>query len=172
MIKLNDTLLLRKPDQNDLEELYLLKNDVESNDLLGGFNTGYSKENISDWIHFHNKASNEVLFLIQDIKDGKLIGHVGLYNIDYRIRKAEFAILIANKNYKGKGIGNICTNYMLSYGFNQLNLNRIEISILSNNIISIALCKKNGFEQEGIQKQAQYKNGEYIDVVLMAKFRA
>lgn len=171
MITLNDTILLRKPDLNDLEELYLLKNDVESNNLLGGFNTGYSKENISDWIHFHNKASNEILFLIQDIKDSKLIGHVGLYNIDHRIRKAEFAILIANKNYRGKGYGDLCTKYMVTYGFNQLNLNRIELSLLSDNSKALTLYQNNGFEHEGIQKQAQYKNGEYLDVVLMAKFR-
>jgi|SRR5659263_390505 len=171
MKTLNNKILLRKPDLNDQEELFVLKNDEESNSLLGGFTAGYNKESIKEWIIFHNNKSSEVLYVIQDIESGKLIGHVGLYNIDHRVRKAEFAILIADKNYRGKGYGDLCTKYMVSYGFNQLNLNRIELSLLSGNTKALTLYQKNGFEHEGIQKQAQYKNGCYHDVILMAKLR-
>ena len=171
MITLNKILLLKKPEMSDLEELYILKNDEDSNALLGGFNTGYSKDSIKKWILFHNEKTDEVLYIIQDIASGKLIGQVGFYNIDYRIGKAEFAILIADNFFRGKGFGDLCIKYMLTFGFNQLNLNRIELSLLSNNIKAMHLYNKNGFEQEGIQKQAQYKNGCYIDVILMAKFK-
>lgn len=171
MVTLNDVLLLRKPDMNDLEELYLLKNDIESSAYLGGFSTGYSRESIKEWIQFHNKANNEVIYVIQNIANGKLIGHVGLYNIDHRIRKAEFAILIADKNSRGKGYGSLCTEYMIKYGYEQLNLNRIELSLLSTNEKALAIYTKNGFIKEGVLKQSQYKNGRYYDVILMAKFK-
>src|SRR5690242_16958181 len=94
---LNETILLRKPELEDVEYLYILKNDIEPSLFLGGFSTGYTKESLKNWINFHNNAANEVLYVIVDISTEQLIGHVGLYNIDYRIRKAEFAILIANK---------------------------------------------------------------------------
>ena len=168
---ISDKILLRKPEPDDLEALYSLKNDEESSALLGGFSTGFYKEAISDWIKFHNKAANEVLYMIQDIESEKLIGHVGFYNINYRVRKAEFAILIADKNFRGKGYGDLCTKYMINYGFNQLNLNRIELSVLTTNINAIVLYEKNGFVKEGVQKQAQFKNGSYIDVILMANLR-
>lgn len=171
MKKINEFIILRKPDFSDIDELYILKNDEYSNSQLGGFNNGYSKEDIRNWIHFHNSQTNEIVFVIQEVEHGKLIGHVGLYKIDYRIRKAEFAILIADENYRGKGFGNFCTTYILDYGFNQLNLNRIELTLLSENIQALGLYKKNGFVQEGLLKQVQYKNGKYHDLILMAKLK-
>lgn len=172
MINLEDRVILKKPDINDIEALFIIKNDIESNSKLGGFNTGYSKKDIHEWIQFHNSSNKEVLYIIQRIDNDKLIGHVGLYNIDFRIRKAEFAILIADKESRGKGFGKLCTEFMLDYAFNQLNLNRIELSLLADNEEAMSLYLKNGFVQEGLQKQAQFKNGHYIDVVLMAKFRS
>lgn len=171
MKKINDFLILRKPDINDVEALYLLKNDEETNAQLGGFTRGYSREDIRGWIISHGNAKDECLYVIVEISSAKLIGHVGLYNIDYRIRKAEFAISIADKSSRGKGYGELCTSYMLDFGFSQLNLNRIELSLLSTNTIAYKLYSKIGFIQEGVLKQAQYKNGSYVDVILMAKFK-
>lgn len=168
---INDLLLLRKPEIEDVEVLYQIKNNQETNDLLGGFTKGYSKENIKNWINFHNQAPDECLYLIQKRTGSKVIGHVGLYKIDHRVRKAEFAILIADKNSRGKGYGEMCTDFMLNFGFNQLNLNRIELSLLSTNTVAYNLYQKKGFVKEGVLKQAQYKNGSYIDVILMAKLK-
>lgn len=168
---INDLLVLRKPEQDDAEILYKLKNDQETNDMLGGFTTGYDKEGIKNWISFHNNATDECLYLIQEKLSGKVVGHVGLYNIDHRVRKAEYAIMIADKNSRGKGYGSICTDFMLDFGFNQLNLNRIELSLLSTNTLAYHLYQKKGFVEEGLLKQAQFKNGSYIDVILMAKFK-
>ena len=172
MITIENKLLLRKANASDLESLYILKNDVDSNAMLGqGFYRGYSKEDMAKWIEFHNNATNEVLFVIQDIQCQKLIGHVGLYNIDYRNRKAEFAILIADKESRGKGYGKLCTQFMVSYGYEQLNLNRVELSVIEDNPIAISLYEKIGFEKEGLLKQSLYKNGKYHNVVLMAKLK-
>lgn len=168
---LDDRILLRKPEPSDLEALYNLKNDEYSNSMLVGFNNGYSKEDIKNWITFHNNAQNEVLYLIVELESNEVMGHVGLYNIDYRVRKADYAILIANEKYRGKGYGQLCTSYMLNYAFNKLNINKVELSLLSKNKKALNLYKKNGFVMEGLVKQTQYKNGEYLDLILMSKFR-
>ncbi len=170
MVTLNDKILLLKPDVRDLEELYVLKNDEETNALIGGFTTGFSREMIRDWILLHINAPDEVPYVIQDLGSNKLIGHVGLYKIDYRIRKAEFAILIGDKEARGKGYGKQCTDYMVRYAFEQLNLNKVELSVLSTNERAIYIYRTYGFETEGVLRQAQYKNGRYHDVILMAKF--
>lgn len=166
-----DELILRKPEIDDVESLYLLKNDEESSNLLGDFAKGYSREDIKEWIRFHNQASNECLYLIERNDQKKVIGHVGLYNIDYRVRKAEFAILIADKDSRGKGYGGACTKFMIDYGFSELNLNRIELSLLSSNNAALNLYLKYGFLKEGLLKQYQYKNGFYHDVIIMAKLK-
>ena len=170
MYKIGD-LIFRKPNKEDVDQLYQIKNKEEIQALLGGFTVGYSKEDIESWILFHQTKKNECLFIIEDFKTSTIIGHIGLYEIDYRIRKAEFALLL-DTQYQGKGFGFLCSSFMIGYGFNQLNLNRISMTVLASNIGSVKLCKKIGFTEEGCLKSDQFKNGKYEDVVLMAIMKA
>lgn len=169
MIEIENKICLRKANLTDIDALYEIKNDKEAFKLLGGFSTGYSKMDIEKWIAHHNDSLNEIIFIIESIVDNKLIGHVGLYNIDYRIRKAEFGILITTQ-YQGKGYGTLCTKFMIDYAFNELNMNKICLSLLEDNKLAYSLYKKLGFIKEGYLRNEQYKNGKYNDVILMAIF--
>jgi RimJ/RimL family protein N-acetyltransferase len=164
-------VLLRSPESRDAAALYAQKNDVEVASLLGGFSKGYSETDIAGWIEAHRGRADEALFVIADGATNACLGHVGLYNIDHRIRSAEFAIMIGDKDAWGRGLGTEITAYMLDYGFGWLNLNRIELTVLSSNARAIALYEKLGFSGEGVKRQAQYKSGRYVDVYLMAKLR-
>ena len=170
MIVLEKKLYLRKADLKDIDALYEIKNNKPAAAMLGGFSYGYSKLDIENWIVSHNKNQNEIIFLIENMECNEVIGHVGLYNIDFRIRKAEFAILIAGEKNQGKGYGTICTKFMVDYAFNELNIRKITLSLLSDNIPALSLYKKCGFVQEGLLKNEQFKNGKYHDIVLMALF--
>lgn len=167
MFYISKGLLLRKPSAQDAEALYELKNERESARLLGGFSCGYSREDIADWIVFHRKRSDEQVFLIEDRKC--VVGHVGLYNIDFRVRKGEFAILIGKPEARGRGIGEACTKWMCDFAFENLNLQRIELTVLSENLRALNLYKKCGFETEGVQRRAQYKDGKYLDIIFMSR---
>lgn len=172
MIVLDNKICLRKADLNDVDALYEIKNDKKAASLLGGFSNGYSKIDIENWIISHNNNKNEVLYLIQTLGDSKVIGHVGLYNIDFRVRKAEFAILIAGEDNQGKGYGSLCTKFMIDYAFDELNIRKINLSLLSENKRAVSMYNKIGFLQEGILRNDQYKNGKYHDVILMALARS
>ena len=165
----NERFLLRIPDKKtDVLDLWKIKNNKETSKYLGGNTHVYSKADINNWIEFHNNCENESLFIIQDKQNNKVIGHIGLYNIDLNIRSAEYAILIGNNEYIGKGVGKQVTNLILEYGFNKLNLNRIYLSFIKENIAAFNLYKKMGFKNEGCQRQAIFKNGVYYDSVLMS----
>ena len=45
------------------------------------------------------------------------------------------------------------------------------LTVLANNPRAIALYEKLGFTHEGVKRQAQYKAGKFLDVVMMAKLR-
>lgn len=167
-MKISKELSIRKPEKRDIEDLYLIKNNRNNNESLGGFSLGYSEGDIANWIEFHNNKPDEALFLIEN-NEKQVIGHVGLYNIDSRVRKAEFAILIDEK-FQGKGVGTACTEFMIKMGFGELNLNKIYLSLLSTNKRAYSLYKKMGFVEEGLLVQDQYKNNTYYDVILMALF--
>ena len=76
MILLNDVIRLRKANSLDKDQLFILKNNAKVASLLGGFNTFYSIEDISKWIDYHNSKLDEVLFLIEDIENQHIVGHV------------------------------------------------------------------------------------------------
>lgn len=165
-------LLLRRPEPDDLQALYDQKNNPEIAGLLGGFSTGYSRADITDWIEYHRNQTTEVLWAIVDVESNSCIGHVGFYNVDYRIRSAEFAIMIGVPSMWGKGFGRACTQFVLEYGFRELNLNRIYLSVISTNPRAVTLYRSLGFREEGCLRQAQYKGGAYVDVILMGLLRS
>ena len=169
-ILIQNRLLLRRPEASDKEQLFTLKNNKNASKLLGGYTPEYSLQDIVSWINFHRDARNEILFVIHDQFSNKLIGHVGLYNIDHISKKAEFGILIADDDSRGKGYGSLCLEQMIELAFNKLDLNKITLSYLKDNIPADTLYKKYGFEVEGVLKNDIFKNGQYYDVVLMAKF--
>lgn len=170
MYKLGD-LLFRKPEQEDLMHIYALKNDEQAIATLGGFSTGMCKDDVSKWITFHQNEKNEYLFIIEDLHTNQIIGHVGLYNVDHRIAKAEFAILLST-DCQGKGLGMKASSFMLDFAFKQLNLNKVYLTVLGDNKRAIHLYEKLGFITEGILRDEQFRNGIYIDIYYMAIYRS
>lgn len=172
MIHKLDECVLRPLEEKDCMRLYKYKNDLEIASLLGGFHPGLSLQDIRNWLDYHRKQKNEILLAIADSKKGICLGHVGIYQIDYRIRSAEFAIMIGSKAHRGKGLGRAITDYIIRWAFAELNLNRLSLSVLATNERAIRLYKSLGFQEEGCLRAAQYKNGRYIDVIVMAILKA
>ena len=163
MIRIGN-LLLRKPTLQDAEQLMKLKNDKESALLLGGVHAEYSLDDIIRWIDFHNSKKDELLLVIEDTESSKLIGHVGLYKIDDLAKKTEYGILIADKDYKGKGVGTACTQCLTNYAFDQLGMHKVTAEVLTENKASYAMFKKCGYIVDGILRDEVFKNGRYYDV--------
>jgi len=63
------------------------------------------------------------------------------------------------------------TRLILDYGFYQLNLHRIWSGALAFNERSIQLHKVVGFQEEGRQREAVFRNGEFHDIVMFGLLR-
>ena len=166
-----DEVVLRRPEPKDVGRLYLYRNDLQVAKWLGGFSAGYCIRDLEEWIESHRLRKDEIVWTIAEKKSDDCIGHVGLYQIDYRVRRAEFAILIGDTASWGRGIGRRVSAAVVDYGFRELNLHRIELSVLSSNARAIKLYEGLGFRREGLLKDAQFREGSYMDIVLMALFR-
>jgi [ribosomal protein S5]-alanine N-acetyltransferase len=152
---------------SDCDTLYIFKNDPEIMNMLGGFSTGYSLADIEDWIELHRQKKDEIIWAIAEKESSKCIGHVGLYQIDHRVGKAEFGIIIGDKSLWGKGLGSLFTRFAVEYAFDVLNLNRIQLSVIETNTRAYQLYKSLNFKEEGRLRRAQYKKGQYVDVYVM-----
>lgn len=74
---------------------------------------------------------------------------------------------IARKEIRTRGLATDAWMTLMKYAFTELRLNRINGSALAYNAASLRVCEKVGFKIEGTQRQAVYKNGEFVDVILM-----
>jgi len=158
---------LRKPEPSDVDALFQHKNDPEVASLLGGFSKGYTRADLVRWVEAHAQARDEALYVVADAED-RCLGHVGLYKIDHRVRSAEFAIMLGEKRTWGTGLGRACTQFMLRFGFDELQLHRIYLEVLETNARAKKLYTSLGFQLEGTLRQAQWKSGRWLDVHVMA----
>ena len=89
---------------------------------------------------------------------------------DYQEANAEYAIS-TRRIARGKGINMLASNLIINYGFNELNLNKIYLNVLSKNERAIKFYKKIGFKHEGTIKQHLYMYSEYYDLEWYAIIR-
>jgi len=98
----------------------------------------------------------------------KLIGSLAFTNVDWRNRSSEFGIMIGDKAYWNQGYGTEAVRLLVKHGFNTLNLNRIFLHVFENNPRAIRAYEKAGFVHEGKLRQAEFKDGMYIDILVMS----
>lgn len=131
-----------------------------------------SKEMQTNW--FNSKVlndPNQYNFEIRDLDSKKLIGHCGLYYINWIARTAEFGIYIGDNNFRNGGYGSDSLRTLIDYGFNQLNLNKIWAEVYSNND-AFHVYTHVGFKVDGVLRQNVYKNGEYYDATIISMLKS
>lgn len=100
-----------------------------------------------------------------------ILGCVYLLNIDNINLSADLHIMIGDKCNRGKGLGTFAVTSVVEHAFYNLNLRRIQLEVLDYNSTARALYRKIGFQEEGIKRKAVYKNGDYVDELIMALLR-
>jgi RimJ/RimL family protein N-acetyltransferase len=103
--------------------------------------------------------------------DGVPAGIGGLYGIDYWARHAEIGVSLADGPWRGHGFGELAHRMLIEYGFDDLNLRRILAAVHSDNARVLRLCKKLGFQPEGVRKEFRWVNGRYVDLHLLSMGR-
>lgn len=164
--------ILREISKDDLRAINAWRNDDEIINLLG-CNFLYISEEIDEkWYqnYLNNRDKNVRLSIIESDKN-HLIGNVYLTNIQSINRSAEFSIVISNKNYWSRGIGEMVCREIIKHAFIDLNLNRIYLYVLEQNARAIRMYEKVGFLVEGKLEDAVYKNGSYHNTIMMAILR-
>ena len=134
----------------------------------------FSQADEEGWYENMLKSPAESRPLTIEARQGegwKTIGNCGLHQPDHKNRSAEFGLVIGDKTFWNHGYGTETTRLMVSHGFNTLNLHRIFLRVFENNPPAIRVYEKAGFIHEGRMRQAEYRDGEYIDVLLMSILR-
>ncbi len=113
-----------------------------------------------------------MVFVICDLKTGKPIGTAGLYLIHWPGRRAQYRILIGDRNYLGKGIGTAVNKMIVKHGFERMNLNTIYLGVNAENIGAFKSYENAGFIKDGVHREFVYNNGRYYDSIAMSILRS
>jgi len=73
---------------------------------------------------------------------------------------------LGKRKKEGKGYGKETIKLLLNYGFNELNLYRIQLNVLEFNIHAIHLYERFGFKKEGAFREFVLRDGNRYDLLL------
>jgi RimJ/RimL family protein N-acetyltransferase len=168
------SVLLRPVRRSDLSNFLTWFNDPEVTQYLS-FYLPMTEMAEEKWIEERGttRANSDANFVIEALEgDGsKAIGSIGLSGINPKDHNAMFGIAIGEKDYWSKGYGTEAARLLVNYGFEQLNLHRINSFAYAFNERSIRMHKTVGFKEEGRQREAVFKNGKYHDHVVFGILR-
>jgi RimJ/RimL family protein N-acetyltransferase len=137
--------------------------------LRGGFPHPYTEEDARKFIAFAQSARNETVFAIA--LDGQAAGCISLmFREGLNSPAAEVGYWLG-REYWGRGISSAAVQIIVRHGFRDLGLLRIFAGVYANNPASRRVLEKNGFELEGVARQAIVRNGHILDAWMMARLR-
>lgn len=160
-------VVLRAVEEEDIEMLRELTNSPEFEKMVVGWAFPISKIEQKEWFLNCKNGLSAIRYIIETQEDGA-VGMIGLRDIDWKNGVASgLGMRIAKKEIRTKGLATDAWMTLMRYAFNELRLNRINGSALVYNKASLRVCEKVGFKVEGIQRQAVYKAGEFVDLVIL-----
>ena len=165
--------LLRELERGDLPEVNRWRRDPA---LIGRLTAPYRYINAEvdeHWFdHYMQNRSQAIrCAVVEAERPHQILGLVSLTNIDWVHRTAYFGIMIGREENRGKGLGSFAVEAILRHAFGDMNLNRVELTVLEDNLPAQKLYAGAGFVQEGRFRQAVFKEGQYRDLLFMAILR-
>ena len=164
-----ERLILRKLSPETFAFIYENYSDDELMAFLGLSNDeqlAVEKNKFRNGLTTYNKSF--LYFKLLDKTTEKIIGWCGYHTWYLDHRRAEIGYGLYDENYKNSGIMTEAMEAILAYGFNQMQLHRVEAMISSNNIPSLKLVEKFGFTQEGVLRSHYFTNNRMEDSVVFS----
>lgn len=99
------------------------------------------------------------------VLDGRMVGAGGLIGIDWESRKTGIGYWLAEQ-HQGQGLMTRAVQAVTDYAFDDLDLNRVEIQVGTDNAKSRAIPERLGFRQEGVLRDYERVGDRYLDIVV------
>ncbi len=157
---------LRELTRADLPIINAWRNDPELIDMLGAPFRYINLDVDEKWYEeYMASRGNTIRCAITTIDCDDVLGLVSLTDIDHLNQSAVFHIMIGSTASQGHGAGTFAVQAMLYHAFYNMNLQRVELTVLESNDRARHVYEKCGFQYEGRKRKAVYKNGKFVDVL-------
>jgi RimJ/RimL family protein N-acetyltransferase len=163
---------LRAVVESDLDQL--TANEAPESDPWNYFQIRPSNE-LNRRFASNGGISEDAGMLAVEIPDGTLIGSMSWSPVVHGPSAACRALNIGISlfpDHRGKGYGSAAQRLLADYLFSTRLVERLEASTDVDNIAEQRALEKAGFSREGVMRHAQFRAGEWRDVVLYSRLRS
>ena len=123
-------------------------------------------EFFKDWHEgYFDQNNQEIGQCFWIMVSGQKIGQVNYNKIDQHNKKVELDVIIGPKEYLGKGYGTDALKTLITYLFDNFNINKIWIEARANNPRAIRAYQKIGFQQEGLLREENFFEGKFVNCI-------
>lgn len=167
-----ERLTLREIEEKDLEQVYGIFSSAEVAEFSSHYPTE-SKEQVFKAIHRWKSEYTEKYQLRWGIarrEDDILIGTCCLGDFDENAKRSEIGYHLAFDQWN-KGYMTEALKAMISFGFEDSEINRIEAFVTPGNEASTKVLEKLGFIREGLLRERDYFKEKYQDGIVFGMLR-
>ena len=171
-----ERLHLRKPTMRDVQwyyEYFSRPEIVWGGGEPGPKNMKAAKEEFRKYLVEIYQKRRGFRWIITLKGEGEPIGTLGFYRWDPSASyQAEMGYDLAKEHW-GKGIMTEAMKAVIDFGYEKMELNRIEVFVMPRNKRSIKMIKNLGFKREGLIRQHYFDEfGNYADDLLFSMLRS
>lgn len=124
-----------------------------------GVSLPWSEKKVTDFVE---ETDDVVQFLV--CRDGSPIGHVVLAALDTQASNAELGWVVVAPDERGNGYATEAVELCLGHAFDDRGLHKVWANVNEDNEASRRLLENVGFQREGVLREQEYADGEYVDV--------
>lgn len=111
-------------------------------------------------------STKQARFMIELSESKQTIGSIDLFDFEPMHHRAGIGILINNKE-RNKGYASEAIDLIMNYSSKTLNLHQLYCNIEENNKISLNLFKKKHFEEIGVKKDWNLRDGNWVNEFIL-----
>jgi ribosomal-protein-serine acetyltransferase len=98
---------------------------------------------------------------------GELAGSIGCHPVDWMNRHCSIGYWL-DAGFRGQGVMTRCCTALADYLFTELKLHRVTIRCATGNTQSCAIPERLGFRREGLEREAEWVGGRWVDLWMWA----
>jgi len=160
-----DLVEIKQSHLEDVLNLFRDENVTKFYNLLP-FRSEQDAQKFIDWYQIRFRDNLGLRWGISLKNKSNIIGTIGFNNF-VKGHRANIGYDLKTE-YWNHGYITEALKEVIDFGFNQLEINRIEAEVMQGNGISERVLKKLDFQKEGILKQWMFWNGNYYDMSMFA----
>jgi RimJ/RimL family protein N-acetyltransferase len=156
---------LRPPQESDIPLVLHWLNDPDTRRFLSRVHPLTELEEKRFLESTATPGGNHQPFVIVESETHEPIGCTGMHQIDWVHRRAELGIFIGPADKRCQGLGREAFELLIAHAFEGINLHRVNLTVYSFNEVGIRCYERIGFVKEGVDREAQFVEGRYVDVI-------